>query len=83
MPRLELSDRAKHQLRSLPPGVRGRLRDALTKIAVNPEGGKHLRGEFAGLRSWRIGVYRIIYQYSQGVIMVVTLGHRSTIYRQP
>lgn len=83
MPRLELSGRAVRDLRVLPLGQRARLRAALDSIRADPEGGKRLRGEFAGLRSWRVGSYRIIYEFSQDVIEVVSVGHRSAIHRQP
>jgi len=81
MPPVALSGRAERDLKALPPSVRARLRAALDNISANPEVGKRLRGEFAGLRSWRVGSYRIIYQYSQDTIMIVTLGHRAAVYR--
>jgi mRNA-degrading endonuclease RelE of RelBE toxin-antitoxin system len=63
--------------------VRALLRASLDRIRANPEAGKRLVGAFAGRRSWRIGSYRIIYEYSGGMVWVAAVGHRSSIYRQP
>jgi mRNA-degrading endonuclease RelE of RelBE toxin-antitoxin system len=83
MPPFEVSGRAARNLRALPPSERALLRATFDKIRDDPNAGKHLRGEFAHLRSWRVGAFRIIYQYSQGVVRIVNIGHRSTVYRQP
>jgi mRNA-degrading endonuclease RelE of RelBE toxin-antitoxin system len=83
MPPLEVSGRAARNLRALPPSERARLRATFDKIRDNPNAGKHLHGELAGLRSWRVGAFRIVYQYSQGTITIVTLDRRSTVYRRP
>jgi mRNA-degrading endonuclease RelE of RelBE toxin-antitoxin system len=80
---LELGGPAARQLRSLPPATRDRLRAELSKIRGNPTRGKRLRGALSHLRSWRVGTFRILYQYSEGVIRVTNLGHRSAICRHP
>jgi mRNA-degrading endonuclease RelE of RelBE toxin-antitoxin system len=59
------------------------LRAELNEIRANPEGGKRLHGGFSHLRSWRVGAFRILYEYSEGVIRITNIGHRSTVYRQP
>jgi len=59
------------------------LRAELREIRGNPQAGKRLHGELAHLRSWRVGAFGILYQYSPGAIMIVNIGQRSTVYRQP
>lgn len=59
-----------------------RIRHAIErKIAVDPLiFGKPLRTPFAGLRSLRVGDYRIIYLIKKDSVEIVMFGHRSTIY---
>ena len=45
--------------------------------------GKALREELAGLRSHRIGKFRIVYrEASGGVVEIVAIGPRRTIYEE-
>ena len=53
-------------------------------IARNPmEEGKPLHGELKGLRSYRFGSYRILYEVWHGALLVfvIDLGHRREIYK--
>lgn len=61
-----------------------RFVDALAAIAEEPEAlGKPLHGGLKGLRSYRFGSYRILYQVLRArlIVVVVDLGHRREIYR--
>lgn len=60
------------------------IKDAIERIAENPEAGKHLFHELKGLLSYRSGIYRIIYRIDRGKVTVVilTIGHRKTIYKE-
>ena len=45
--------------------------------------GKQLRDELAGLRSFRVGRFRVIYRVaSKRLIELVTIGPRRTIYEE-
>jgi mRNA interferase RelE/StbE len=48
-----------------------------------PLAGHVLRGRLRGLRSLRVGTYRIIYQLAEdeATVRVVAIGHRSIAYR--
>ncbi|MDE2143565.1 MAG: type II toxin-antitoxin system RelE/ParE family toxin [Elusimicrobia bacterium] len=60
-----------------------RFINAFEEIARNPmEAGKPLHGELKGLRSYRFGSYRILYEVRHGelLVIVIDLGHRREIY---
>lgn len=60
-----------------------RLVAAIDRLRTNPSAGSVLKGEFAGLRRVRVGVYRVVYEVQEDVlvILVVRIGHRREIYR--
>jgi mRNA interferase RelE/StbE len=55
--------------------------DALAELERDPHVGHELRGRLAGLRSYRVGVYRIIYEFrGDGTVRVVAIRHRGGAY---
>ena len=55
--------------------------DALGELERDPEAGHRLRGRLTGLRSYRVGVYRIIYQLRESnTVRVVAIRHRGQAY---
>ncbi len=60
------------------------VKDAIERIAENPDIGKRLTHELKGLSSYRSGNYRIIYRTNRKEIyvMVLTVGHRKDVYTQ-
>jgi mRNA interferase RelE/StbE len=55
--------------------------DALGELERDPHLGHELRGRLAGLRSYRVGVYRIIYELRDDRTMrVVAIRHRGSAY---
>ena len=60
-----------------------RFINALQAIASDPLEGKPLHGELKGLRSYRLGSYRILYEVRHGelLVVVIDLGHRREIYQ--
>ncbi|CAN5838016.1 hypothetical protein BH24ACT15_BH24ACT15_34060 [soil metagenome] len=55
--------------------------DALDALERDPEAGHPLRGRLAGLRSYRVGVYRILYeQLDRNTVRVVAIRHRGEAY---
>lgn len=59
-----------------------RVDKAIEKILKNPELGKPLKYDLAGLRSERIGKFRIIYEIKGEVIIFYTFEHRKKAYRK-
>ncbi len=56
--------------------------EALGLLEREPDAGHALRGRLRGLRSLRVGVYRIIYQLDENhrVVRVLAVRHRSIAY---
>jgi len=55
--------------------------DALGVLERDPTAGYRLRGRLAGLWSYRVGVYRIIYQLRDATtVRVVAIRHRGQAY---
>lgn len=59
------------------------VEDALGLLEREPRAGHQLRGRLQGLRSLRIGSYRIIYQLTEAdqTVRVAAIRHRSLAYR--
>jgi len=75
---------AKTAIDKLPLKKKRQIKDAIERIAENPEIGKHLTHELKGLLSCRSGTYRIIYRIDHGkiTIIILTIGHRKNIYKE-
>jgi mRNA interferase RelE/StbE len=55
--------------------------DALSELERDPLLGHQLRGRLTGLRSYRVGVYRIIYELRDDrTVRVVAIRHRGNAY---
>lgn len=80
---IELRPAALKALRRIDPQVRQRIRAAIALLGENPRppSAKALHGR-PGFRV-RVGDYRLIYTVDDGILLVVviTLGHRSDVYR--
>lgn len=64
------------------PGTKRKIRAGLDALRQEPELGKELRDELAGLRSVRLGRMRIIYRVSRNTVQVIDVGRRETIYEE-
>ncbi len=82
--RVLYTEEAKKNIGKLDPSVKKLIRKAIESLAVNPEKGKPLSHELAGLRSLRASDYRVIYRIKGGelLILVVGVGHRREIYKK-
>jgi mRNA interferase RelE/StbE len=78
-----LARRVRQELLELDWPLIDAAEDALGLLEREPESGHALRGRLRGLRSLRVGVYRIIYQLSENdqTVRVVAIRHRSIAYR--
>lgn len=55
--------------------------DALTELERDPIAGHALRGRLTGLRSYRVGAYRIVYELRDAAtVRVVAIRHRGQAY---
>jgi len=82
MRRLKVPDEVARLIQGLHPDLKRRVRSALDDMLADPEVGKALRDELAGLRSCRVGRVRIVYRAAGTVIEVVAIGPRRTIYEE-
>jgi mRNA interferase RelE/StbE len=81
--RLRVPDEVASLIRSMHPQLKRKIRAALQVIQTDAGVGKALRDELAGLRSYRVGRFRIIYRVGSGpYIDIVTVGPRKRIYQE-
>lgn len=81
--RVELVASAAKDYERLEAPVQRRVHKALQAISLDPLAGKPLQGPYAGLRSFRVGDYRIVYRTDAAsqLVVVWAIGHRRDIYR--
>jgi len=81
--RVVLARRARRELLDLNWPLIDAIQDALGLLERDPAAGYELRGRLRGLRSLRVGSYRIIYQLaeSEQTVRVAAIRHRSIAYR--
>jgi mRNA interferase RelE/StbE len=78
-----LARRARQQLLDLDWPLIDAVEGALGLLQREPYAGHALRGRLNGLRSLRVGTYRIIYQLADDdhIVRVAAIRHRSIAYR--
>jgi mRNA interferase RelE/StbE len=78
-----LARRARGELLDLNWPLIDAVEDALGLLEREPVAGHELRGRLRGLRSLRVGTYRIIYMLAddQHKVRVAAIRHRSTAYQ--
>ncbi len=83
MSRVVLGRRARLELLELDWPLIDAVEEALGLLEREPEAGHSLRGPLRGLRSLRVGSYRIIYQLlgEERSVCVAAIRHRSVAYR--
>jgi mRNA interferase RelE/StbE len=80
---LRIPNEVAELIRSLHPAIKRKVRAALQAIVEAPACGKPLKEELAGLRSYRIGRFRIVYRIAENrSIEIVAIGPRSCIYEE-
>ena len=82
--KIRIPDDVAALLRGLHPALKGKgkAKAALRDIAANPNAGKALKDELEGLRSYRVGRFRIVYRFSaKRHVEIVAVGPRKRIYQ--
>ena len=70
-------------IRTMHPSLKKKVRSSLKMILSDPHVGKALMDELAGLRSFRVSSFRIIYRIKDPEqIEVVAIGPRGRIYEE-
>ncbi len=83
MARVVVARSARRELLDLDWPLIDAVEHALGLLAREPYAGHALRGRLRGLRSLRVGSYRIIYQLNDDAqtVRVAAIRHRSVAYR--
>ena len=69
-------------LKKLPKADVSHILDQIEQeLTKQPETYPSLKGQFAGLRKYRIGVYRVIYALVGGEIVVLRIGNCKDVYK--
>jgi mRNA interferase RelE/StbE len=81
--RVVLARRARQELLDLSWPLIDAVEDALGLLEREPHAGHELLGRLRGLRSLRVGTYRLIYQLGddEQLVRVAAIRHRSIAYR--
>lgn len=61
---------------------RTKITKRLISLSSYPYSGKKLEGQYKDLRSLRVWPYRIIYEIRKNDIIVYTIKHRQSVYKQ-
>ncbi|MBI5307728.1 MAG: type II toxin-antitoxin system RelE/ParE family toxin [Planctomycetes bacterium] len=81
--KLKVPDDIAELIGNMYPHLKKNVRASLQTILTDPLSGKALKDELAGLRSFRVGRFRIIYRVSdQKLIEIVAIGPRENIYEE-
>ena len=69
-------------LKKLSKAEAGRILDQIERgLLKKPESNPVLKGQFAGLRKFRAGDYRVIYTLLGDDILILRIGHRRNVYK--
>jgi len=80
---LKVPDEVVDFLRGLHPRIKTKIKEGLRIILTDPNSGKVLHEELSGLRSFRVGRFRIIYRVAKrNVLEVIAVGPRERIYEE-
>ncbi len=80
--KLRIPDDVAVLVRGMHPLLKNKIKASLRIILSEPGSGKALKNELAGLRSFRVSRFRIIYRIRSEVIEIVAIGPRERIYEE-
>ncbi|MDO9372290.1 MAG: type II toxin-antitoxin system RelE/ParE family toxin [Gammaproteobacteria bacterium] len=81
--RLRIPDEVARLIRGLHPHLKKKLKASLQTILSDPRSGKALKEELAGLWSFRVSRFRIIYRMRGAQqIEIIAVGPRERIYEE-
>ena len=52
------------------------------ELSKNDDAYPVLKGQFAGLRKYRVGEYRVIYAILGNEVLILRIGHRKDVYKK-
>jgi mRNA interferase RelE/StbE len=82
MYKIRVPHRVRDLVREMHPHLKRKIKGSMKIFLSNPNEGKALKNELAGLRSSRVGRLRIIYRVERNVVEIVAIGPRGRIYEE-
>ena len=81
--KIEYNREAVRNLEKITLSDKTKILKGIENLKDNPDLGKQLVGPLKGLRSLRIGKYRVIYKKENQIITIIILaiGHRKDVYK--
>lgn len=78
-----ISYKADKSLSKLPLNIQNKIDNAFGKIKSNPIAGYKLMGELSDFYKYRVGDYRIIYQFNseKSQVTILKVEHRQGVYK--
>jgi mRNA-degrading endonuclease RelE of RelBE toxin-antitoxin system len=80
--RLRVPDEVADLVRGMHPTLKRKTKASLKTILADPSSGKALKDGLSGLRSFRVGTFRVIYRVTRNVVEIVAIGPRGRIYEE-
>jgi len=80
--RLRIPDSLVGLFRGMHPHLKEKIKASLKLILANPNEGKALKNDLAGVRSFRVSRFRIIYGVRKNIIEIIAIGPRERIYEE-
>lgn len=82
---IEITKRAKKQIKNLPPDIRQEVIDSIDALVYDPKpmGCEKLKANWCDLYRIVVGVYRVVYSIDDAYrsVIVVRVKHRREVYR--
>ena len=73
---------ARTQLRAIDRAVALRILESIARLGETQSGDvEPMRGEWQGCYRLRVGEYRVIFRYLEDGLEILTVGHRSDVYK--
>jgi mRNA interferase RelE/StbE len=67
-------------IKTLEQKTQSKIIQEISILKTNPYAGKPLHGDWKGVYSLRIGIYRVLYLIKENQIHLLLVGHRKHVY---
>jgi mRNA interferase RelE/StbE len=80
--KIRVPDEVAGLIRGMHPSLKKKVRASLDMILSDPQKGKALKEELAGVHSFRVSNFRIVYRISKKHVEIVAIGPRQKVYEE-
>lgn len=83
MVKVYLTNRSEKDVKGLSQDYQDKVKNALRVLSEEPLKGEGLMGKYKGLRRYRVGDFRIIYEFNAKtkILTIIKIKHRREVYR--